>query len=128
MTALSDVIASCHCAIYTYGVAAGFIAQPNIALDCQADYRILRDALIEKATALKLPVPAAEAAYKLPIEISNSQTAVTVCAQLENSLSAQFADFLSSESAIEYSDFTSTPQRCALRGYKWSGVSYAFPA
>jgi hypothetical protein len=128
MTAISDLIASTHAAVYTYGIVAAYADDKQSALNYQAVYRRLRDYLMDVASAEGITVPSAAAAYDLPIRISNDATARTVAADLENKLCAQWADVLAYDDKLRTGHFISEPSRAAVRAFSWSGISYAFPS
>ena len=128
MTTLSDLIESTHAAVYTYGVVAAFTKDTQLALNNQAIYRKLRDDLIAVASANGSQIPAAAAAYTLPIRVTNDVSAKTVAAQLENAVCGQWADALAFDEKLRTDSFMAIPTHAALRAFVWSGISYAFPS
>lgn len=127
MTTVSDLIASTHAAVYTYGVVAAFAKDKGAALNNQAIYRHMRDHLIAVAEANGNDIPSAAAAYDLPTRITNDAAARSVAADLENAMCSQWADALAYDKQLRTADFLTIPNEAALRAFAWSGISYAFP-
>ncbi len=124
---LTELLASAHCAVYTYGVVAAYADDSHAALDNQAIHRQLRDKLIASATLQKIAVPEPALAYALPMRVTNNNSAMAVAALLENRLCNQWATdlfYLERTLALELVTF---PQECAVRAFMWSGVTSAFP-
>jgi hypothetical protein len=123
---IQDLIASCHGAIYAYGVIAAQLLESDSALDAIARYRIKRDELISHATMFGFELTAARAAYDLTSPVTDDASAKVVGALLEESACAHWAaalSYLPKDIAESESDFL---QSCALASFGWSGIAKAF--
>lgn len=125
-SAIQDLIASCHGAIYAYGVIAAQLLESDIALDAIARYRIKRDELIAHATKLGFVPAPARAAYDLTSPIKDEESAKVAAALLEESACAHWAAalcYLPKDISEPESNFL---QSCALSSFSWSGIAKAF--
>lgn len=125
-TAINDLIASCHGAIYAYGVIAAQLLESDDALDAIARYRIKRDELLAHSAVLGFVATPARAAYELASQITDEASAKVAAALLEESACAHWAaalSYLPKEIAEPESNFL---QSCALAAFKWSGIAKAF--
>lgn len=123
---IQDLIASCHGAIYAYGVIAAQLLESDIALDAIARYRIKRDELISHATKFGFEVTPARAAYEIASPIIDEASAKVAAALIEESACAHWAaalGYLPEEITESESDFL---QSCALASFNWSGIAKAF--
>jgi hypothetical protein len=127
MSSLSDLIASSHAAVYTYGVVSAFAHESSQALDYQATHRRMRDQLIALAETQNISIPAAQAAYSLPIRVHNNATAHTVAATLENSLCAQWAAAISTDDSLMTNTYLGEPEKAAVRAFSWNQIAHDFP-
>ena len=123
--AFSDLITSQHAAIYSYGVIAANLTDPEPALDRLATHRRKRDELIVLAQQAGLAIAPA-AAYQLPNPVSDGVTAIACATALEEGLCAHWSaaiPFLFSEAKLSQIAFV---QDCAKRAFEWSGIAKAF--
>ena len=128
MSSLSDLIASSHAAVYTYGIVSAFAHESSQALDYQATHRRMRDGLISLAEKRNIPIPAAQAAYALPIRVHNNATAHTVAATLENALCAQWAAAISTDETLMANTYLVEPENAAMRAFSWNHIALDFPS
>lgn len=125
-SAISDLISSCHGAIYAYGVIASQLTQVDDALNAIARYRTKRNELIGYCAELGFTPPPARAAYELSTPITDEASAKAEAALVEESACAHWAaalSYLPKNVAASESKFLQT---CAISSFKWSGIVKAF--
>lgn len=125
-SAITDLISSCHGAIYAYGVIASQLTQVDDALNAIARYRLKRNELIGYCIELGFTPPPARAAYELSAPITDEASAKAAAALLEESACAHWAaalSYLPQKVAASESKFL---QNCAISSFKWSGIVKAF--
>lgn len=125
-SAITDLISSCHGAIYAYGVIAAQLTQVDDALNAIARFRLKRNELIGYCVELGFAPPPARAAYELSSPITDEVSAKVAAAMLEESACAHWAtalSFLPQKVAAAESKFL---QNCAISAFKWSGIVKAF--
>ena len=125
-SAAQDLLASCHAAIYAYGVIAAYLSDADQALDRIAIFRNKRDELLAWCANNGLaPIPA-RAAYQLDSEITDDATAKALGVLLEDRACAHWSQalfYLPPQLQETESKFLQT---CAIRSFEWSGLAKPF--
>ena len=125
-TALQDLIASCHGAIYAYGVIASQLVNSDAALDAVARYRIKRDELLAQILTFDVTPSPARAAYELSSPVTGDASAKAAASFLEENACAHWAAALSYLPATLAATESKFLQSCALSSFNWSGIAKAF--
>jgi hypothetical protein len=82
---LAEALRAEHAAIYAYGVIGARLDEPMrpLAVEAESAHRLRRDALILRLSALRAPVPPAEAGYALPAPVPDRAAALQLMILVE---------------------------------------------
>lgn len=129
MSALQAALGNEHAAVYGYGVLAVHLsgAQRDAARNAYDIHRARRDILIGLIEARGDKPVAAAPAYAIPFPVNNASDATRLATQLEQRLSASYADVVQSSSGDARRTGLEWLTDSAVRAVRWSGTSVAFP-
>jgi hypothetical protein len=129
LAATQAALAAEHAAVYGYGVV-GALAADGRAKDVRQAYaahRSRRDALSRTVRALGgSPTPAA-AAYALPFEVEDGDSAVLLAAELEERLAGVYADLVRSTEGDARREAAAALREVTVRAVRWRGSAVPFP-
>ncbi|HXL92351.1 MAG TPA: ferritin-like domain-containing protein [Streptosporangiaceae bacterium] len=129
LQALQAALAAEDAAIYGYGVAGAHLSgsQQATAQQYWTSHREARDALTDMITARDATPVAALAYYDLPVTVTDTATAATLAATLEDGVTAAYLGMVAVASRRLRQYGALAMQDCAVRAAYWRGSTAAFP-
>jgi hypothetical protein len=129
LTAVQAALGAEHAAVYGYGVVGGHIREGR-RTEVRAAYDAHRARRDEMARAVRdldgKPEPAA-AAYALPFEVTDSESAVRLAAELEDRVAGVYSDLVRAAEGDRRQVAAQALREAAVRAVRWRGESVAFP-
>ncbi|MPZ97352.1 MAG: DUF4439 domain-containing protein [Propionibacteriales bacterium] len=123
--ALQSALAAEHAAVYGYGVVGGVLGSGSrAAVSSHAAHRGLRDQLTAQ---LGGDAVAAEAAYSLPLQVTDATRARRLARELEARCAAVYADVVGRTTGQARVLAAQALTECALRGMTWGSEPEPFP-
>ncbi|MFE3653871.1 ferritin-like domain-containing protein [Streptomyces sp. NPDC059152] len=129
LTATQAALAAEHAAVYGYGVVGGRIGAGR-RTEARAAYdahRSRRDALSRAVRDLGGTPQAAAAGYALPFPVPDAGAAVRLAAELEDRVSAVYADLVRAAGGAHRKEAAAALREAAVRAVRWRGSGVAFP-
>lgn len=129
VAALQEALAGVHAACWGYGVLGPKLGEDEArGTATYTMYRSLRNQLIGLLQARSADPVAAEPAYRLPFQVTGSQTARRLAAHLEDGCAAAFADLVAGAAGSDIRMLGARLlQQCAQRRISWGADPVAFP-
>lgn len=127
--ALQAALAGEHAAIYGYGVVGASLsgARRRLATAADSAHRARRDQLRELLVQRRATPVAAEATYRLPAAVTNSEDAVRLAVLLEERLASVWVNAVGELTGELRSLAALAVQEVAVRAAIWRGGSAALP-
>ncbi|MFF6786208.1 DUF4439 domain-containing protein [Streptomyces sp. NPDC012510] len=118
-----------HAAVYGYGVVGGKIGEARRGEARQAydAHRARRDQLARAVRDLGGEPAAAAAGYALPFQVSDSDSAVRLAAELEERVAGVYSDLVRASRGDRRGAAAEALREAAVRAVRWRGTSVAFP-
>src|ERR1700677_670535 len=129
LQALQAALAAEDAAIYGYGVAGAHLSgsQQATAQQYWTSHREARDALTDMITARDATPVAALASSDPPVTVTDTATAATLAATLEDGVTAAYLGMVAVASRRLRQYGALAMQDCAVRAAYWRGSTAAFP-
>ncbi len=130
IAALQQALAGVHAAQWGYGVLGPKLGGEDEARGRQTytTYQELRDQLTGLLRARDAAPVAADAAYKLPFQVTGAASARRLALHLEDGCAAVFADLVAGARTEDLRLLAARLVRtCAARRLAWGGTPVAFP-
>ncbi|MFI7235125.1 ferritin-like domain-containing protein [Streptomyces cyaneofuscatus] len=129
LTATQSALAAEHAAVYGYGVLGGRVAgkrrtEASAAYD---GHRARRNALIRTVRDLGGAPVAADAAYALPLAVTDTASALRLAAVLEDRVAGVYSDLVRATEGPARADAAGALREAAVRAARWRGGNVAFP-
>ncbi len=129
MSGLADALRAEHAAVFGYGVVGSRLtgAAARAAKRAEAAHRKRRDVLLERLTAGKKKVPAAEPGYPLPFKVSDAGSAVKLAIHLEERTAGVWRATISATKGDDREFGVEALIDCAIRASRWRTAAKAAP-
>lgn len=128
--AVQAALAGEHAAVWGYGLIGARLSDDDQdeARERLNDHAKHRDQLADLARDADATPVAAQAAYRLPFEVDDAESARRLAAELENRLTAAYADVVATADSDEVRTVgVRGLARSAEHAARWSGDMSAFP-
>lgn len=129
LEALAAVLEAEHAAVYGYGVVGGQVSPERRTLAAERlDWHSLnRDAVAAQLSLSGELTPPGPAAYALPFEVDDAETAQALGAHLELGVAAAYADLVAASGAAGRAAAAEAQSGCAVAAQRWGAVVGPFP-
>lgn len=129
LNALEAVLKAEQAAVYGYGVVGGHVTRTRRRQVAERlDWHALnRDAVAAQLSLAGALAPPGPAAYALPFEVDDDESARALAAHLELGVAAAYADLVAASGAPRRAAAAEAQSGCAVAAQRWGAVLGAFP-
>ncbi|WP_328506031.1 ferritin-like domain-containing protein [Streptomyces sp. NBC_00391] len=129
LKAVQAALGAEHAAVYGYGVVGGKIgeARQSEAREAYDAHRARRDALTRAVRDLGGKPAVAAAGYALPFQVTDSDSAARLAAELEERVAGVYSDLVRACEGDRRGTAAEALREAAVRAVRWRGGSVAFP-
>ena len=129
LKAVQAALGAEHAAVYGYGVVGGKIgeARQREAREAYDAHRARRDALTRTVRGLGGTPTVAAAGYTLPFQVTDSDSAERLAAELEERVAGVYSDLVRASGRDRRGTAAEALREAAVRAVRWRGGSVAFP-
>ncbi|MGW0844117.1 ferritin-like domain-containing protein [Streptomyces sp. NPDC002787] len=129
LKAVQAALAAEHAAVYGYGIVGGRIgeARQSEAREAYDAHRGRRDELTRTVRDLGGKPAVAAAGYALPFQVTDSDSAVRLAAELEERVAGVYSDLVRASEGDRRRTAAEALREAAVRAVRWRGGSVAFP-
>ena len=125
MAGLPDALRAEHAAVFGYGVVGAHLKESlrKSGRDGEEAHRRLRDAVLLRLTEKSASPPAAEPAYTLPFEVTDSDGAVRLALHLEEATAQVWRASLAATRRADRELCLKGLMECAVRATRWRAAA-----
>jgi ferritin-like protein len=127
---LAAALAAEEAAIYAYGVIGVHLESPDEvsrARSADLEHRARRDTLVERIDELKASAAPQPAAYRLPFEVTDRESALKLAVHVEDGVAQAWRALLTVTEGDERVDALSHLTDSAVRATRWRRIAQVTP-